>query len=279
MMKLSTPSFSDQLSLNETIEYLTQSALVDGIAEFGSRASQDVSAASDYDLLILLTSLPMRVFQLLTTIDGRLADIVLVETETADSLLATGERPTALFEALFARKMQTARIHYDRSGRLHRLQQLVTSPTWDAPPAASAAMSAWPSIWFWQSFGLLQIERMAQSNDPVHRLAVDMLLAACLAGTWRSYFDVRALPWDGEKAALRYWMAHDVGYYQTVQRCLGAGDAQERLVAYRALVQQTIEPIGSILRLGETAVVLAQGAAEWEDVDAILRYWNSLFSS
>ncbi len=246
-MKLSTPSFSDQLSLNDTIEYLTQSALVDGIAEFGSRASQDVSAASDYDLLILLTSLPMRVFQLLTTIDGRLADIVLVETETADSLLATGERPTALFEALFARKMQTARIHYDRSGRLHRLQQLVTSPTWD--------------------------------NDPVHRLAVDMLLAACLAGTWRSYFDVRALPWDGEKAALRYWMAHDIGYYQTVQRCLGAGDAQERLVAYRALVQQTIEPIGSILRLGETAVVLAQGAAEWEDVDAILRYWNSLFSS
>src|SRR6266511_2136640 len=242
MMKLSTPSFSDQLSLNDTIEYLTQSALVDGIAEFGSRASQDVSAASDYDLLILLTSLPMRVFQLLTTIDGRLADIVLVETETADSLLAT-------------------------------------SPTWDAPPAASAAMSAWPSIWFWQSFGLLQIERMAQSNGPVHRLAVDMLLAACLAGTWRSYFDVRALPWDGEKAALRYWMAHDIAYNQTVQTCLGAVERQARLAAYRALVQQTIEPIGPILRLGETAVVLAQGAAEWEDVDAILRYWNSLFSS
>lgn len=40
-------------------------------------------------------------------------------------------------------------------------------------------------------------------------LAADMLLTACLAGTWRSYFDVRALPWDGEKAALRHWMAHD----------------------------------------------------------------------
>jgi len=88
-----------------------------------------------------------------------------------------------------------------------------------------------------------------------------------------------ALPWDGEKAALRYWMAHDEGYYQTVQMCLGAVDRQARLAAYRALVQQTIEPIGPILRLGETAVVLAQGAADSADVDAILRYWNSLFSS
>src|SRR6266511_2183228 len=153
MMKLSTPSFSDQLSLNDTIEYLTQSALVDGIAEFGSRASQDVSAASDYDLLILLTSLPMRVFQLLTTIDGRLADIVLVETETADSQLATGERPTALFEALFARKMQTALIHYDRSGLLHRLQPLVNSPTSDAPHTPTTRCIAWrwicssPHVW------------------------------------------------------------------------------------------------------------------------------------
>src|SRR5262245_57663999 len=110
-------------------------------------------------------------------------------------------------------------------------------------------------------------------------LAADMLLTACLAGTWRSYFDVRALPWDGEKAALRHWMAHDASYYQAVQAYLGAVDRQSRLAAYRALVQQTIEPIGLILRLGETAVVLAQGAAEWADVDAILRYWNSLLSS
>jgi hypothetical protein len=261
------------------IHSLTQSPLVDGVAEFGSRSSQDVSAASDYDLLILLTSIPMRVFQLLTTIDGRLADIVLIETEAADSLLAKGERPAAVFEALFARKMQTARIHYDRSDRLHRLQQLVTSPAWEAAPAASAQIRAWPGIWFWQCFGLLQIERMAESHDPVHRLAVDMLLTACLAGTWRSYFNVRALPWDGEKAALRYWMAHDASYYETVQSCLGAVDRQARLAAYRALVQQTIEPIGPILRLGETAVVLAQAEAEWADVDAILRYWNGLFSS
>jgi hypothetical protein len=276
-MTLSTSSVTEQLSLDETLHYLTQSPLVDGIAEFGSRTSQDASTASDYDVLVLITQLPTPVFQLITSIQGRLADVVLVETDTADTLLATGEHPTVLFDALFARKMQTARIHYDRSGRLNAVQKLVTSVAWNTTTRAPSASSRWPHIWFWQSFGLLQLERMAQSHDLIHRLAVDMLLTACLAGTWRSYFDVRGLPWDGEKAALRYWMEHDVPYFQTVQRCLGAANQQERLVAYRELVQHTIQPIGPILRLGETAVALARAENEWADVEAILRYWNSLF--
>jgi hypothetical protein len=279
MLKLSTPSISDQLSLDDTIDQLIQSSLVDGIAEFGSRSSQHFSAASDYDLLILLTHIPIHVFQMLTTIQGRLADIVLVETEMADRLLANGDRPVAMFETLFARKMQTALICYDRSGRLHRIQKLVSSPDWNTTSEAPVAIRTWPRIWFWQSFGLLQLERMAQSHDPMHGFAVDMLLTACLAGTWRSYFEVRALAWDGEKAALRYWMEHDIAYYQTVQLCLGAVDRNERLIAYRTLVQQTIQPIGPILRLGETAVALAQAENEWTDVEAILRYWNSLFSA
>jgi hypothetical protein len=278
-MNLSLPSVSEQLSLNETMTRLSQSPLVDGIAEFGSHTAGHFSPASDYDLLILLTHVPLRAFQMLTTIHGRLADIVLVETETADRLLTTGTQPTTLFDTLFVRKMQTASIHFDRSGRLHRLQHLITSSSWRAAATPAAPRSAWPAIWFWQSFGLLQLERMAQSQELVHRLAVDMLFTACLSTTWRSYFDVRAQPWDGEKAALRYWMEHDLAYFQTVQVCLQAPDRNERLEAYRALVQQTIQPIGDILRVGETAVVLAQEGREDSEVQVILHFWNSLFSS
>ena len=278
-MNLSIPSISEHLSLSETITRLSQSPLVDGIAEFGSHTADHFSPTSDYDLFVLMTHLPLRVFQMLTTIQGRLADIVLVEAETADTLLATATYPTTLFETLFTRKMQTAHIRFDRSGRLKQLQHVVTSPAWQATATPAAPRTTWPAIWFWQSFGLLQVERMAQSQDPVHRLAVDMLFTACLSGTWRSYFDVRARPWDGEKAALRYWMEHDDAYFQTVQACLGATNRNERLRAYRALVQQTIQPIGAILRVGETAVVLAQAEHKDTEVHVMLRYWNSLFSS
>lgn len=277
MSILSTPSVSEHLSLDGVIAHLTRSSRVDGIAEFGSRAHHYATPSSDYDLLILVSSLPASVFQLVTTIDHRLADIVLVETQTADRLIASEEPPTALFEVLFARKMQTAHIHYDRSSRLTRVQQYVTSSSWQATQSEPPTQEALHAAWFWQSFGLLQLERMARSNDPLHLSAVDMMLTACLSGTWRSYFAIRALPWNGEKAALRYWEEYDSPYLQAVTACLEGNNRRERLVAYRALVQDTLQPIGDSLRLGETAVVLSHPDSTAADVEAVLQEWNALF--
>jgi predicted nucleotidyltransferase len=276
-MNLSKPSLSEQLSLEETLDVLARSALVDGIAEFGSRTAQASTPASDYDLLLLVRQLPRPVFQMLTSIQGRLADIVLVETTTADALLHSGELPQAFFDQLFARKMQTARIIVDRSGRLGQVQQLVRSAAWGAMLAEARSNASLSGIWFWQCFGLLQLERMAQSTDPLHQTAVDMLLTACLAGTWRNYFDIRALDWNGEKAALRYWSEHDPGYHQLVLACLRASGGHERLLAYRSLVEQTIQPIGRPLQRGETAVALAQPIATETDVALVLDYWDELF--
>ena len=95
-----------------------------------------------------------------------------------------------------------------RSIHLTCVQQHVTSSSWKASHSEPPAQGALYAAWFWQSFGLLQLERMARSDDSFHLLAVDMMLTACLSGTWRSYFDIRALPWNGEKAALRYWKEH-----------------------------------------------------------------------
>jgi hypothetical protein len=278
-MELSTSSVSQHLSLTEVISRLSQSSLVDGIAEFGSHTAEHFSPNSDYDLLILITQLPFPVFQMLTSIHERLADIVLVDTQTADRLLASSEPPTTLFDTLFARKMQTAHIHFDRAGRLQCVQDRVTHSSWQAIIMTIASRTPEPAVWFWQSFGLLQLERMVQTHDLVHLLAVDMLLTACLSATWRSYFDVHALPWEGEKAALRYWMEHDTGYFQAVQACLAAPNRNERLSAYRSLVEQTIKPIANILEVGETAVVLAQAEHEEHQVQTMVQFWNNLFAS
>ncbi len=278
MITCSIPSVSDHLSLEETVTRLKASPRVDGIAAFGSRATEHADAASDYDLLLLVEGLPARVFQMVTTIDGRLADIVLVERETADALVRTGDRPKrGTFEALFAQKMSTAQILYDASGRLRAVQRLVTDEGWMNTPPNTPSDSDLYAAWFWNSFGLVQLERMAHSKDPIHLAAVDLMLASCLAGTWRSYFDIRGLTWEGEKAALRYWAAHDPDYMQSLNRCLGLHDRSERLAAYRKLVQQTLAPVGSIFEQGQTAVILANREASLTQVARTLQYWNSLF--
>lgn len=278
MIVVSAPSVSDHLSLEDAVTRLKASSRVDGIAEFGSRTTSQANVASDYDLLVLVRDLPTEVFQMVTTIGGRLADIVLVETKTADTLLATSQPPKAgSFEALFALKMRTARIMDDASGRLGRIRQLVTNPAWAEHFAHRQSDAELYSAWFWNSFGLLHLERMSKSQDPAHLSAVDMMLTGCLPGTWRSYFAIRGIPWEGEKAAIRYWAQHDPGYSQAVRKCLEMNDRNERLTAYRELVEQTLRPIGKALKRGETAAILANSANNHADVQRVLRYWNSLF--
>jgi hypothetical protein len=252
---------------------------VDGVAEFGSRATSQVNISSDYDLLVLVKAIPTRVFQMVTTIGGRLADIVLVEIETADTLLITTELPRPKsFEALFAQKMQTAKILYDASERLHKVKQLVMSLEWQVQLSNNQMDSDLYATWFWQGFGLLHLERMAQSQDPIYLSAVDMMLTSCLPGTWRSYFDIRKITWKGETAAIRFWENHDIKYLKKVKKCLESSNRNTKLLAYRELVEHTLEPIGKSFHKGETVAILSHQNKD-TDVQSVLEYWQSLFGS
>lgn len=133
------------------------------------------------------------------------------------------------------------------------------------------------AAWFWQSFGLLHLERLAQSEEPASLATFDMMLTSCLPGAWRTYFDVRDLPWEGEKAALRYWSEHDQGYLQTVRRCMEIADRGDRLVEYRELVMRTLAPVGPVVDKGTTAVILSSSDDPAADLQGTLQFWNALF--
>jgi len=80
------------LDLDETIRRLHRSHSVEGVAEFGSRAHARNGATSDYDLLIVLRDLPAQVFQIVTSIDSCIADIVPVQMSLLNALLLKGAK-------------------------------------------------------------------------------------------------------------------------------------------------------------------------------------------
>lgn len=278
MVRISTLSSSDELSLREVLKRLMAAPAVDGIAEFGSRSAEQASAWSDYDLLVLVRAVPAAVFQMVTTIDRRLADIVLVDVETAEGILTAAEPPQPQsFAGLFAQKMHSAHILYDASERLHKVKQLVTGEAWAAQSAKGRMSPDAYGDWFWLSFGLLQLERMGSARDPVYEVAVDMMFSACLPATWRAYFALRAIPWEGEKAAIRFWEEHDAAYLGAVRESLASNRREQKIAAYRNLVELTLNPIGRPLAHGETALIL-QGRNEREDILAVLDFWESLLA-
>lgn len=132
-MNYTQNTLSAALGLEDALVHLASSRAVDGIAFFGSRSDGAQAAISDYDILLLVNCLPVGIFQMLTHIDGRMTDVVFVETGMADRLLAAPNAVQAgSFEGMFLLKMQTARIVHDATGRLGRVQQWVRQSTPEA---------------------------------------------------------------------------------------------------------------------------------------------------
>jgi hypothetical protein len=261
----------------DTIARLSTAETVDGLALFGSQASVHNNPVSDYDLLILIEDAPVDIFQMFTHIDGRAADIVFVETQIADRVL-TLDAPVKVtyWEQMFVLKMLKARIVYDRSGRLGRVQEhvikLAQSPHWMPGSTDSEAYAAW----FWQNHTLAHVKRMYQSDDPIYVTSADMMLMGALADVCRAYFQCRHLAWEGEKAAIRYLQVSDAGYLDLLRECLSFTDRQRRLALYERLAAQAIAPVGSLWEGGVTAVYLKHPDDHPAQVPAALDFWERL---
>jgi predicted nucleotidyltransferase len=280
-MRYTPDSLSNHLTLDEALTRLASSEHVDGLALFGSRIAAAAAEASDYDLLILVHSLPVGIFQMLTHIDGRLADVVFVTEEMADRVeprpplgLAGGEPVSdRTNEGRFLLKMVTAKIVYDASGRLARVQAYAREHT----PGASPAYSANYSAWFWQNHGLCQLQRMSHSSDPIRLTAVDLILSTGLNEACRAYCQLRGLAWQGEKAALRHLQAHDPAYLALLRACLAETDRPRRVQLYEQLIAATLQPAGGTWQPGLTAVALDGHDYGPAELDAALEFWESFF--
>src|SRR5262245_22781838 len=100
-MWLTQNTISNNMTLDEALVRLAASEDVDGLALFGSRGTEWNNPISDYDLLILVSRLPIGIFQMLTHIDGRMADIVFVRTEMVDQMFSEKKRfPANSFEGM-----------------------------------------------------------------------------------------------------------------------------------------------------------------------------------
>src|SRR5258708_3947256 len=271
-MPLLKDSLSNHLSLDAALARLAANERVDGLALFGSRAGGKALPASDHDLLILISSLPVSIFQMLSHIDGRMADIVFVLTAQSDRLL-DGAGPVAANtqDGRFLLKIQTAQIVYDASGRLARAQELARRGGWRTPAAPAGAHNAW----FFLNHGIFHVQRMLRANDPVYDTAADLMLYGALHDICRVFCQVRDLPWEGEKAAVRYLQQHDAAYLAQLRECLAAADRARKVALFEQLVIETLRPVGETWQPGCTAVALDGPVTAEADVQTALDFWQS----
>jgi hypothetical protein len=272
----SVPSQTDALTLDEVVARLAAQENVMGIVLIGSTADHTLTAASDYDLLLILDQLPVPLHVVFTTIDGRLADVIFSDIKFINHILREDD-PTADSPAtgILMNWLQKGQVVHDRNGQIQAAQAKIKNGTWLLAPDKKAVFQVWRSI----HYNYHQTKRMLMSNDPVYEAAVDLRLTYMLTDVWFGYFTIRQLPWEGEKKAVRYWQNHDPGYLTLFQKYLVATERQQRFDIFSQLAQRTLEPIGGLTHTPGTMVTLQGDDWTMTDIESAFDFWHNLLSS
>lgn len=271
------PSASHALTLAQVIDRLAQHEVVEGLMTIGSTATPDLDRTSDYDLVVVLASRPVPLHVGLTTIDGRLTDLLFVDRAALDRILADEHHPASpsSWDGRTIRWLRTGTIAFDRTGRLAATQAKARTEPLLAPISADEL----DAEWFAASYNLLHNQRLLSSSDPVALLALDIRLLYSLFQVFAAYFQARGLLWEGEKAAVRHLQAHDPDYLALFTRCLSETDRIRKFRHYERLVDLALVPIGDPWRSGETGLQTAATSDRQSDANEIaLTFWNDLMS-
>ena len=253
-----TTLVTESLTLDPFIERLRSRAEVTGLIIIGSAARGVPGLHSDYDLLLVLETLPAPLNVGLTWLDGRLTDLIFVTAAELDTLM-NGGPPAAPADSLMGRLigwLRDGRIALDPSGRLARAQVALQADGWTRGPDWGEQYRTWFSL----NYDLAQTRRYAANPDPAAQAVLDVRLLFGLSNVWFAYFQLRARPQFGKEAA-RYLAETDPAFLELFQRCAGEPDRMQRFGLYAQLVQRASAPFAPVWPEGATALQFQDNTA------------------
>lgn len=269
-------SQSHLTSLDEVVARLTQHQEIESIAILGSGAKGILNPASDYDVLVVLSEMPVPVSLVLTTIEGRLAEVVFFSADTIEQWLTMETFDAESYAGSMLRRLQKARVAFDRTGRITRLYEKALSSSWKEEHDQQKIWEAW----FNCNYDLQHTKRLLTSTDPVYLMAGDLRLLTNISNLLKTYFLIRQVPWQGEKEAFRHLSSHDPAYLEVFQYCLAETNRERKVDFYEKMAALTLAPLGALWSYDATAIELrTEGDIQPELLQAAFAWWEDLISS
>jgi predicted nucleotidyltransferase len=271
------PGVTADLTLEQVLERLKRRGEVEGIVLIGSTGTGRIEPSSDYDLFIVLSSCPVPVWQVITLVDGRVAEAYFQPAEELARLVEERSQPAHTDSrcALYTRWLLSGRIEFDRSGLLADAREKLR---------AEHRITMWTenelySQWFKINYNLYETRRLFLSGDPAVLTTIDLRLLFSLHDVWVNYFRFRALPWMGDKESIRYLETRDPDFLNVMREALAQTDRARKFALYEELCRLATAPIGGLWPAGSTGAQL-DPAKDWDTgmVKGALDFWNGLVS-
>ncbi|HSH77050.1 MAG TPA: nucleotidyltransferase domain-containing protein [Herpetosiphonaceae bacterium] len=272
-MGLTVRSASHALTLEQVVERLALHELVEGVVLVGSQARDAITPWSDYDILLVLRSMPAPLAVAYAWVGGRMADVIFVDVEAIRRIGREGVPiPVEGPDSSLARWLKAGHVVFDR-GEIRQARQAILSRDRSEPAGFAAKYTAWFSI----NYNLNHNKRMLATEDPVYLLAVDLRLLYSVFDVLTGYFRFRDIPWRGEKEAIRFLAVHDADFLDVLRACLAETERTRKVALYEQLAGRTVEPMEDLWPAESTAVQFDPGASLTpETVRRGLQFWEEL---
>ena len=266
-----------RMPLGELIVRLSRREAVDGIMVIGSMARDQLTPASDYDLVIVASDMAALVDMGHTIVDGRHTDLRFLAVRELNYMIEfdgpvnpyTSNGSTLL-------RMGDGRIEKDESGFLGRARQKVLN---EVDLVLLDDRQRYDRWWFMNMF-LRIAGRLDRSDDPIYVQAADMHVNGILDHLMIDYFNFRGLLWKGEKDAVRHWGSQDPGFLHLFMQCLKETDTSRRVALLKPLCALASNPFGAIWGDDQTAMHARTDGDSAPDVaqstETALDMWDAL---
>lgn len=273
-MPVTRQSTTNTLTFDEVIARLSQQEIVTGLIVVGSAAQEQMTPVSDYDLVIVLASLPVPLHVGVTYIDGRFTDLLFHTVEQMEQILAA-TTPFAFWDwtGRLVGWLETGMVVFDRHGKLGQAQTKVKDGDWLQTNNDQAAYSAWQSI----NYNLQVVRRYLAADDPAYLRAADLrMLLFGPQDLFFNYFAVRGLRPDSEKKQIQYLQEYDPVFLANFSRFLTETNRDEKFRLYEKLAEVVVAPVGSLWQTGETSLNINSEVVAPEIEEQALDFWEEL---
>ena len=267
-------STTDDATLNEVTNRLSRHPAVDGLIVVGSASRGELNPASDYDLVVILSTMavPLRVG--VTSIDGRRADVVFCRTARVEEFLAAVEPlDFGSWTGRLVGWLREGNVVFDRDGRVKQAQEKASGGDWLLPTGTASGLSAWIGV----NYNLQVARRYLTSDDPLYLATADVrIMLYGPSDLFFNYFEARRLRWSGEKAAIQYLQQHDPAYLSLFNQFLSEPDRQAKFKLYEELAALTVAPVGELWAEDDAIMMVDAEAVTPEMEEGALDFWESL---
>lgn len=259
-------------TLEKTFSQLKLNPDVDAILLMGSAATQAMSEHSDYDLACIVHNLPQNVLGINTYVDNRFTEIFFYSPEEINELLSKDEVHVDEKEGWLIHWSRGGRIIVDKSGLLKQVKK--KSSTIKEDIADTLIYSSWHKI----NYNFVQNMRYFNSRKEEYLQALDIRLLYSIVEVFVGYFNVRKIPWRGEKQAIQWLKENDADFLRLFQNHLAETDRSKKVGHYEKLVNRALKQIGGVWEDKVTSIVPI-GDFNEETIKTGRSFWNRLLKN